>query len=110
LSAFVVAIDGPAGAGKSATARGVAARLGLLHVDSGAMYRAVAWLARDRGADLDSEADVLRAIDLARFEATGEGLLCDGRLIEAEIRTADAGEAASRVAVHPGVRRRLVAI
>jgi CMP/dCMP kinase len=110
LKPFVLAIDGPAGAGKSATARGVAARLGLKHVDSGAMYRAAAWLARERGANLDHEADVLRAIEGARFEAGEEGILCDGRLIEAEIRTAEAGEAASRVAVYPGVRRRLVAI
>jgi cytidylate kinase len=110
LKPFVLAIDGPAGAGKSATARGVAARLGLKHVDSGAMYRAAAWLARERGANLDSEADVLRAIEGARFEASEEGILCDGRLVEAEIRTAEAGEAASRVAVHPGMRRRLVAI
>jgi CMP/dCMP kinase len=110
LKPFVLAIDGPAGAGKSATARGVAARLGLKHVDSGAMYRAAAWLARERDANLDHEADVLRAIEGARFEAGEEGILCDGRLIEAEIRTAEAGEAASRVAVYPGVRRRLVAI
>ncbi len=107
---FVLAIDGPAGAGKSATARGVAKRLGLPHVDSGAMYRAVAWLARERSADLGSEEDVLRAIEGARFEAGADGIRCDGRLIEMEIRTAEAGEAASRVAVHPGVRRRLVAI
>jgi cytidylate kinase len=110
LKPFVLAIDGPAGAGKSATARGVAARLGLSHVDSGAMYRAVAWLAAERGANLDNEADVLRAIEGAHFEAGEEGILCDGRLVEAEIRTAEAGEAASRVAVYPGVRRRLVAI
>ncbi len=110
MKPFVLAIDGPAGAGKSATARGVAARLGLKHVDSGAMYRAAAWLARERGANLDQEADVLRAIDGVRFEAGEEGILCDGRLVEAEIRTAEAGEAASRVAVYPGVRRRLVAI
>ncbi len=110
MKPFVLAIDGPAGAGKSATARGVAARLGLKHVDSGAMYRAAAWLARERGANLDQEGDVLRAIEGARFEAGEEGILCDGRLVEAEIRTAEAGEAASRVAVYPGVRRRLVAI
>lgn len=110
MSAFVLAIDGPAGAGKSATARGVAHRLHLPHVDSGAMYRAAAWLGLRSGADLDSEGDLLRALEHARFEATAEGFRCDGRLIEAEIRTAEAGEAASRVAVHPGLRRRLVTI
>lgn len=110
MRAFVVAIDGPAGAGKSATARGVAQRLGLPHVDSGAMYRAAAWLALQAGADLESESELLRALEGARFEPTPDGLRCGGRLLEAEIRTAQAGEAASRVAVHPGLRRRLVAI
>ena len=110
MNSFVLAIDGPAGAGKSATARGVARRLGLLHVDSGAMYRAAAWAALRKGANLDSENDVLHALESARFEASGEGLRVDGLLVEAEIRTADAGEAASRVAVHRGLRRRLVAI
>jgi len=105
---FVLAIDGPAGAGKSVTARAVAARLGLLHVDSGAMYRAAAWLAQEKGAALDREADVLKTLDAVRFEVGAEGLRVDGRSIEAEIRTAEAGEAASRVAVHPGLRRRLV--
>ena len=110
MNSFVLAIDGPAGAGKSATARGVARRLGLLHVDSGAMYRAAAWVALRKGANLDSESEVLHAIESARFEASGEGLRVDGILVEAEIRTADAGEAASRVAVHRSLRRRLVAI
>ncbi len=110
MKPFVLAIDGPAGAGKSVTARGVAGRLGLLHVDSGAMYRAAAWVARERGASLDREADVLRALENVRFEVGPEGLRVDGRSVEAEIRTAEAGEAASLVAVHPALRRRLVKI
>src|SRR6185295_13861890 len=107
LSRFVVAIDGPAGAGKTATARGVAERLGLVHVDSGAMYRAVGWLARERGASLDSETGLLELLKNVRIEAGREGLLVNGASVEPHIRTADAGEAASRVAVHPGVRARL---
>lgn len=110
MKPFVLAIDGPAGAGKSVTARGVASRLGLLHVDSGAMYRAAAWVARERGASLDREAEVLRALASVRFEVGPEGLRVDGRSVEAEIRTAEAGEAASLVAVHPALRRRLVKI
>jgi len=108
MKPFVLAIDGPAGAGKSGTARGVASRLGLLHVDSGAMYRAAAWLARERGAALDREEEVLRALEDVRFEVGPDGLRVDGRSIEAEIRTAEAGEAASIVAVHPRLRQRLV--
>jgi len=72
------------------------------------MYRAAAWLARERGATLDHEDDVLRALEGVRFEVGPDGLRVDGRSIEAEIRTAEAGEAASLVAVHPRLRRRLV--
>jgi cytidylate kinase len=108
VNAFVVAIDGPAGAGKSATARGVAERLGLLHVDSGSMYRAVAWLAVQRGIPLDSEAALVALVDGVRIEAGPEGLRLDGTLVADEIRTVDAGQAASRVAVHPRLRERLV--
>jgi cytidylate kinase len=110
LRAFVVAIDGPAGAGKSATARGVARALDLPHVDSGAMYRAAAWLALQSGADLESESETLRALEGIHFAPTPEGLRCGDRLLDAEIRTAEAGEAASRVAVHAALRRRLVTI
>jgi CMP/dCMP kinase len=110
VSVFVVAIDGPAGAGKSATARGVAARLGLTHVDSGAMYRAVAWLAGRRGIPLDSESALVSLVESARIEAGPEGLRIDGEPVEAHIRTAAAGEAASRVAVHGRLRQRLVVV
>ncbi|HEY6050516.1 MAG TPA: (d)CMP kinase, partial [Thermoanaerobaculia bacterium] len=104
----MVAIDGPAGAGKTATARGVAERLGLVHVDSGAMYRALAWLADERGVPLDSEPALLKLLAGVRIEAGPEGLRIDGLTVESQIRTAEAGEAASRVAVHRGVRARLV--
>jgi cytidylate kinase len=105
---FVVTIDGPAGAGKSTTARGVAERLGLLHVDSGAMYRAVGVLAARRGLSPDEEAPLLDLLRDARFEAGPEGLRVDGVPVGDEIRTAGAGAAASRVAVHPALRGRLV--
>lgn len=107
---FVLAIDGPAGAGKSTTARGVAARLGLLHVDSGAMYRAVGVRARQAGVPLDDEERLLKLLRALRFEAGPEGLSLDGSLLGTEIRTADAGEAASLVAVHPRLRRGLVSL
>lgn len=106
--AFVVAIDGPAGAGKSTTARGVAERLGLVHVDSGAMYRAVAWYAGRRDVPLDDETALLGLLSRTRIEAGPEGLRIDGHAVEPHIRTAAAGEAASRVAVHPKLRRALV--
>ncbi|MGH7681597.1 MAG: (d)CMP kinase, partial [Candidatus Eiseniibacteriota bacterium] len=108
MKAFVVAIDGPAGAGKSATARGVAERLGLRHVDSGAMYRAVGWWASTRGVPPDSEPALIKLLESSRIEMGPGGLTIDGRPVEEHIRTAEAGGAASLVAVHRGVRERLV--
>ncbi|MBI4364949.1 MAG: (d)CMP kinase [Candidatus Latescibacteria bacterium] len=110
MRAFVLAIDGPAGAGKSTTARGVAKGLGLLHVDSGSMYRAAAWLALRKGVGLDEERPLVDLLSRARIEPSPEGMLVNGERVEDVIRTAEAGEAASRVAVHPEVRRRLVAL
>lgn len=108
MKPFVLAIDGPAGAGKSVTARAVAERLGLRHVDSGAMYRAVAWLARSKGVALDDERGILALLDRVRLEAAPDGLRADGEHVEPHIRSAEAGEAASRVAIHQRLRRRLV--
>jgi cytidylate kinase len=92
----VIAIDGPAGAGKSTVARAVAARLGFTYLDTGAMYRAVGLA----GPGADPE-----ALEIA-FD--GERVLLDGRDVTAEIRTPAASEAASRVATDPAVRRALV--
>src|SRR3954447_9344915 len=93
---MVIAIDGPAGAGKSTVARAVAARLGFTYLDTGAMYRAVGLAGR--GADPE-------ALDI-RFD--GRHVLLDGRDVSAEIRTPEVSEAASRVATDPAVRRALV--
>jgi len=108
MKPFIVAIDGPAGAGKTVTARAVAERLGLRHVDSGAMYRAVGWLARSKGVALDDEPAILALLDRVRLEAGQDGLRADGEAVEPHIRTAEAGEAASRVAIHTRLRERLV--
>jgi len=110
LKPFVLAIDGPAGAGKSTTARGVAQRLGLLHVDSGSMYRAVAWAANRKGVSLDDEKALLELLETRKIVPGPEGVCVDGASVEGQIRTAEAGEAASRVALHPGLRRKLVAL
>jgi len=108
LKPFVLAIDGPAGAGKSTTARGVAQRLGLLHVDSGSMYRAVAWKAQQAGVSLEDEAALVALLDRSRIEPGPDGVTVDGTPVETAIRTASAGEDASRVALHPGLRNKLV--
>jgi cytidylate kinase len=98
----IVAIDGPAGAGKSTVARAVAAALGYTYLDSGAMYRAVALAALRRGAE---PAAIARSL---RIEA-GDRLLLDGEDVTDAIRTPEVSEASSRVAADPTVRRAMVA-
>ena len=98
---MIVAIDGPAGAGKSTVARGVARALGFTYLDSGAMYRCVALAVLERGGE---PADVARAIDVE----VGERVLLDARDVTEAIRAPEVSEAASRVAADPGVREALV--
>ncbi len=98
----VVAIDGPAGAGKSTVARAVADALSFTYLDSGAMYRCVALTAAQRGRPPAEVAPSLQ-IEL------GEYVYLDGRDVSAEIRTAEISEAASRVAADPQVRAAMVA-
>jgi cytidylate kinase len=110
MSRRVVAIDGPAGAGKSSASRALAARLGFAYVDTGAMYRAVGVLAAERGVALDDDGALERLIDGLRIDAAGERLVVDGRDLSVAVRTAGAGELASQVSMRPVVRARLVAL
>jgi cytidylate kinase len=106
---MVIAIDGPAGAGKSTVARAVAAALGFTYLDSGAMYRCVALAGIERGADLD-EAEAMGALARSlRVELDGERVELDGRDVSAAIRESQVTEASSRVSVHPAVREAMVA-
>jgi cytidylate kinase len=98
---MVVAIDGPAGAGKSTVARAVARALGFTYLDSGAMYRAVALAALERGAEPAAVAPAV-TIDL------GDRVLLDGRDVTEAIRTPSVSEAASRAAAEPAVRAAMV--
>src|SRR4051812_33420759 len=98
---MVIAIDGPAGAGKSTVARAVAQRLGFTYLDTGAMYRAVALVAAE---SVQAPAAVAEALDLH----VGDRVLADGRDVTSAIRSAEVSEGASRVAADPGVRAALV--
>jgi cytidylate kinase len=106
---MIIAIDGPAGAGKSTVARALAARLGFTYLDSGAMYRGVALAALRAGTSPD---DPGAAAELARASSVGfdnGGVYLDGADVSAEIRSAEVTEAASRVSVHAEVREAMVA-
>jgi cytidylate kinase len=106
---MVIAIDGPAGAGKSTVARAVAAELGLTFLDSGAMYRCVALAASEAGVDLDDGAALAALAAGLEIELDGRDVLLNGRDVGSEIREPAVTAAASRVSVHQGVREAMVA-
>ena len=110
---LIIAIDGPVGSGKSTVARRVAELLGYTHLDSGAMYRAVAWKALCEGVPLDSP-ELLEALaSRVRIDLVPRGgkqhVILDGEDITDWIRTPEVSHAASLVAVVPGVRHPMVA-
>lgn len=107
---IVIAIDGPAGSGKSTVAKRVAAKLGFLYIDTGAMYRAVGLWALRAGVALD---DMHRLEQLAKearieLESSPPRVMLNGEDVTAAIRTPEVSDAASKVSAVPGVRRALV--
>jgi CMP/dCMP kinase len=104
----VVAIDGPAGSGKSTVARGLAAALGLPTLDTGAMYRAVALAALDAGVDLTDADAVAEVAGVARIDVEDGTTRLDGRDVSDEIRGPRVTGAVSQVSGHPPVRAVLV--
>lgn len=111
---FVVTIDGPAAAGKSTTARAVAAQLGFTYIDTGALYRALALKALEEGASPDDPEALENALEGTELELSGSAehpaIRMDGRDVSAAIRTPEVSEMASRLAAQKGVRERLIDI
>lgn len=114
MKKFAVAVDGPAGSGKSTVAKEIAKALGILYIDTGAMYRTVGMACLKKGIDPTDESAVvasLDSLDMKIFpEAGGQRILLDGEDITSRIRTEEIGKAASCVAAYQKVREKLVEI
>ncbi|MEZ5065131.1 MAG: (d)CMP kinase [bacterium] len=110
MSAFVVAIDGPAASGKSTTARRVAERLGFVYLDTGAMYRAITWKALSHGVDIDDDDALERLVAATDLAWDERRIHVDGVDVTDEIRSPEVSRRVSVVSRASGVRRALVAL
>lgn len=100
----IVAIDGPAGAGKSTVARALAHRMGVQYLDTGAMYRAVTWLALRSGCDLSDDQAVGEVAERCALHVGLDDVVVDGHYVTQEIRQSEVTKAVSIVAANPRVR------
>jgi CMP/dCMP kinase len=104
---LLIAIDGPAGAGKSTVGHALAARLGLEYLDTGAMYRAVAWAALRRGLAVDDDAAIVALAEAMSLSVSDEGVYVDGHDVTTAIRGTDVTAVVSPMSAIPGVRAEL---
>lgn len=112
---LVIAIDGPSGAGKSTIAKLLARQVGYMYIDTGAMYRAIGWKAKQAGIDPADEASLARLcaateVTIRHDDADTQRVLVDGVDVTGEIRTPEMGMLASTVSRSPAVRARLLVL
>jgi len=111
---YQIAVDGPAGAGKSTVARKVAESLGFCYLDTGAMYRVIAYKALQVGIALDNEEEITKLAQQTEisfgFDQSDPSVYCDGQDVTLNIRDAEVSRAVAAVASYPGVRERLVTL
>ena len=107
---YVIAIDGPGGAGKSTIARLVAAKLGITYVDTGAMYRAAAVFLNRRGIDKDDDKSIEKAVSDMDITFSNERVLLNGEDVSKKIRENDVSKMASEYSANPAVRDKLTAL
>lgn len=112
MKRFAIAVDGPAGSGKSTVAKAVARKLGIIYVDTGAMYRTVALHCSQNAIPWEKEADVVAALDSLEMkiipEEGGQKIFLNGNDVTTAVRAAEIGKGASAVAAYPQVRARMV--
>jgi cytidylate kinase len=106
----VITIDGPSGSGKGTVARILAGRLGYKYLDTGALYRAVAWKAREEQVGNDNEESLRELVKTIRIDFNGERIFVDDRDISSAIRTGEIGELSSQVSARPAIREGLFTI
>ncbi len=106
----VITIDGPSGSGKGTISKMVAKKLGYSYLDTGALYRAVAWKARKLGISSDNDEALKKITENIRLEFNGEKIFADGIDISSSIRTAEIGELSSQVSSRPAVRAGLFSL
>ncbi len=107
---ITITIDGPAGTGKSTIAQEVAKRLGYLYLDTGALYRAAALAIDDAGIDVSNDTQCGKIASQAKISFTGTAIELNGKDVTSLIRTSRMSSLASQIAVHPSVRKALLAI
>lgn len=112
MKRFAIAVDGPAGSGKSTVAKAVARKLGIIYVDTGAMYRTVALHCKQKNIPWEQEDAVAASLDSLQMkivpEEGGQKIFLHDQDVTADVRVAEIGKGASLVATYPAVRERLV--